>query len=144
MTANRAQRRRMKAEAKPAAALMASRCYDFQGGGDLVRITAPQSVAALTRAFALLLRFGGEPVAVPIAKAEAQGFPRWSDAFAPDGVTWLAVGIDREGRASYALQTASSPVVACAHEAAREKALDSLAQVCATAGFPLAEARGRA
>ena len=74
MTANRAQRRAMKATAQ-AAALLASRCYDFQGMGDLVRITAPQSIAALTRALALLLRFGGEPVAVPIAKAEAQGSP---------------------------------------------------------------------
>ena len=108
-----------------------------------MRITAPQSVAALTRAFTPLLRFGGEPVAVPIAKAEAQGFPRWSDAFALDGVTWLAVGMDRQGRASYALQTASSPFNPFAHEAARERALRNLAQVCATAGFPMGEARGK-
>lgn len=136
MTANRAQRRMMKAHAKPAAALMASRCFDFHAGGDLAPITAPQSVAALKRAFTLLLRFGGKPVAVPIAEAEARGFPRWHDGVAPGSVTWLAVGLDREGRASYALQTASSPVLACAHEAARERALASLAHVCATAGFP--------
>ncbi len=144
MTANRAQRRAMKATAQAAAALLASRCYDYQGGGDLVRITAPQSIAALTRAFALLLRAGGKPVAVPIAKAEAQGFPRWSGPLALDGVTWLAVGMDKEGRASYALQTAFSPVNPFAHEAARERALHNLAQVCATAGFPMGEPRGRA
>ena len=82
-------------------------------------------------------------MAVPIAKAEAQGFPRWSDAFAPDGVTWLAVGMDREDRASYTLQTASSPFNPFAHEAARERALRNLAQICATTGFPMGEARGR-
>ena len=84
----------------------------------------------------LLLRFGGKPVAVPIAEAEARGFPRWRDDVAPGGVTWLAVGVDREGRASYALQTASSPFNALAHETARDRALKNLAQVCATAGFP--------
>lgn len=144
MTANRAQRRRMKGAAAPTAALMAARCYDFQSGGDLVRITAPAAVAALTRAFALLLRFGGQPVAVPIAEAEARGFPRWSREVVPGGVTWLAVGMDTEGRASYALQTASSPFTAFAHEAAREKALRSLAHVCATAGFPVSGSRGKA
>ena len=46
MTPNRAQRRAMKANAQAAAALLASRCYDFQGGGDLVRITAPAAVDA--------------------------------------------------------------------------------------------------
>lgn len=144
MTANRAQRRAMKATAQAAATLMAAHCYDFEGGGNLVRIDAPHAVAALTRAFVLLLRCGGKPVVVPIAKAEAQGFPRWSDALAPDGVTWLAVGMDREGRASYALQTASSPFNPFAHEAAREMALQNLAHVCATAGFPMGEAEERA
>lgn len=144
MTANRAQRRMMKAHAKPAAALMAARCFDFHAGGDLVAITAPLAVAALTRAFTLLLRFGGRPVAVPIAEDEARGFPGWRDDVAPSGVTWLAVGMDREGRASYALQTASSPVLACAHDAAREKALRNLAQVCATAGFPMGPVVGPA
>ena len=142
MSMNRAQRRRMKAEAQPAAALMAARCYDFHGGGGLVRITKPKAVAALTRAFALLLRFGGKPVAVPIAKVEAMGFPLWRDASTPDGVTWLAVGMDPDGRASYALQTASSPLKALAHDAAREKALGNLTQICATAGFPMGAARG--
>ena len=142
MTANRAQRRAMKATTQAAAALMATRCYDFHAGGDLVRITDPQYIVALTRAFTLLLRFGGTPVAVPIAETEARGFPRWRDDVAPGGVTWLAVGMDRDGRASYALQSASSPLNALAHDAARERALGNLAHICATAGFPMGEARG--
>jgi hypothetical protein len=136
MTVNRAQRRAMKATAQATAAVLAARCYDFHAGGDLVRITAPAAVAALTRALTLLLCFGGKPVAVPIAGAEARGFPRWRDDVAPGGVTWLAVCMDREGRASYALQTASSPFNGLAHETARERALQNLAKVCATTGFP--------
>lgn len=144
MTANRALRRKMRAEAKPAAALMAARCYDFRDGSDLVPVGAPMAVAALTRAFTLLLRNGGKPVAVPIAMAEAQAFPRWYNHAVPGGVTWLAVGMDHDGRASYALQTASSPVLAYAHDAARERALHDLALVCATSGFPAAKSRGQA
>jgi hypothetical protein len=48
MTVNRAQRRAMKATAQATAAVLAARCYDFHAGGDLVRITAPAAVAALT------------------------------------------------------------------------------------------------
>lgn len=70
---NHAQRRKMKGAAAPTAALMAARCFDFHAGGNLVRITAPAAVAALTHAFTLLLRFSGKPVAMPIAEAEARG-----------------------------------------------------------------------
>lgn len=62
-----------------------------------VPVTDPAAIGALTRAFTLLLRFGGDPVAVPIAEAEAAGFPLWRDDVVSGGVAWLAVGIDSEG-----------------------------------------------
>jgi hypothetical protein len=115
---------------------MALRCYDFHAGGGMVPVTDPAAIAALTRAFTLLLRFGGAPVAVPISEAEAAGFPRWSGKAEAWGVNWLAVGLDLEGRGTYALQSASSDVPALAHEHAREKALQSLSANCATRASP--------
>ena len=97
-----------------------------------------------TRAFTLLLRFEGKPVAVPLSEAEAMGFPAHKRACLPGGVTWLAVGLDPEMRASYALQSAAGPDRAAAHEAARELALSRLTGLCATPGFPMGPPRGRA
>ena len=136
MTLNRAERRAMKHKAGEVAAKLASRCYDFQAAA-LVPVTDSQAIVALTRAFTLLLRAGGQPMAVPISAAEAAGFPRWAADRAPGGVTWLAVGMDAERRASYALQSAASPERALARETARALALSRLAGVCATPGFPM-------
>jgi hypothetical protein len=119
---NRAHRRAIRGSAKATAAVLAGRCYDF----------------------ALLLRNGGRPVAVPVSETEARGFPRWAAMTLPDGVTWLAVGMDGDGRASYSLHTASSPIRALAHDAARVLALSKLAAICATRGFPMGPARGAA
>ena len=144
MTPNRTQRRAMKANAKEIAARMARRCYDFHAGGGMVPIADLNAIAALARAFTLLLRFGGESVAVPISATEASGFPRWHSPSEAGGVTWLAVGLDLEGRGTYALQSAASPLPALAHDTARDKALSNLATVCATSGFPMGKVRGRA
>ena len=143
MTTNRAQRRALKHKAETAAARLASQCYDFEGGG-LARVTDPAAIAALARAFAHLLRNGGRPLAVPISEAEAAGFPRWTAERVPGGVTWLAVGLDTELRASYALQSALGGNRALSHEAARAIALSRLAGLCATAGFPMGMTQGRA
>lgn len=143
MTANRTFRRAMKRNAEAVAAKLASRCYDFQGGG-IVPVSNPLAIAALTRAFKLLLRNGGQPLAVPVSEAEAQAFPAYAANRQPRPITWLAVGMDREGRATYAMQSASSDAPALAHEAARSLALSRLAETCAKPGFPMGEARGRA
>ena len=140
---NRALRRAAKANAKQTAAVLASRVYDFQGGA-VVRVTDGRAIEALTRAFMLLLRFEGRPVAVPLSEAEVMGFPAHKRACLPGGVTWLAVGLDPEMRASYALQSAAGPDRAAAHEAARELALARLTGLCATPGFPMGPPRGRA
>lgn len=143
MTANRAQRRAMKGKADATAAKLASRCYDFEGGG-IVPVTDARAIAALTRAFALMLRCGGKPVALPLSRAEAEGFPRYRNASLSGGVSWLAVGLDRDRRASYALQTAAAAGAGMAHDAARALALARLSELCATSGFPMAAPMGRA
>jgi hypothetical protein len=141
MPMNRALRRAMKCNAKPTAALLARHCYDFEGGGKLVRVADPKALVALSRAFELLLRNGGLSLALPVSEQEAAGFPNWHRDRLPNWVTWLAVGMDRDGRAAYCLQSASSPSRAAAHDAAREKALQRLAGLCQTSGFPEAQER---
>lgn len=132
---NRKARRAMRGKAAPAAALMAACCFDFQNG-EARPIKDPPAVAALARAFELMIRAGGKPVAIPISEAAALGFPERKADNLPGGVTWLAVGTDLQGRGSYALHSAQSADRAHAHEAARALALAHLAEVCATVGFP--------
>ena len=143
MMMNRAQRRAMKGSADSLASTIAGRCYDIHGAG-LQRVCDPHSIKALTRAFALLLRSGGQPLAVPISEAEARGFPRFDGSLFTGGVSWLAVGMDAENRASYTLQTAKGDDRSAAHEVARSLALSRLGLVCATAGFPMGEGMGPA
>lgn len=143
MTLSRAQRRAYRANAKATAATLASHCYDFEAGG-LVRITHPEAKAALTRAFTRMLQADCRPLALPLSKAEAEAFPRYHGQAVPDGVAWLAVGIDLDGRGTYAMHTATGPDRALAHDAARAMALARVADLAATRGFPIIEPRGRA
>lgn len=140
---NRAQRRAWKRKAEATGAKLASRCYDFQDGA-IVPVADPRAIGALARAFTLLLRNGGQSLAVPLSEAEAEGFPAYARNRPQGSVTWLAVGMDAEGRASYALHSAVSEARDMAHDAARSLALSRLAETCATRGFPMTPARGRA
>ncbi len=135
MTLNRAQRRALKRKAPASAALMAACCFDFLKDGPKP-VTHPDAVAALTRAFRRLIETGGKPLAVPVSETEALGFPERTADILPGGVTWLAVGLDVQGRGSYALHTAISDDRPVAHEVARSLALARLAEVCAFSGFP--------
>lgn len=135
MRLTRAQRRAMKSKAPASAAVMAACCFDFLKDG-MKPITHPQAVAALTRAFRRMIEAGGKPLAIPVSEAEALGFPERKADHLPGGVTWLAVGLDVQGRGSYALHTALSEDKATAHEVARALALARLAEVCSFPGFP--------
>ncbi|MEI4473351.1 hypothetical protein [Frigidibacter sp. MR17.24] len=135
MIRNREKRRAMRRKAESVAAKLAACCCDFQSGG-LVPVTHPLAVAALTRAFTLVLRAGGEPVAIPLSEAEANAFPRYRQALEPGTVTWLAAGLDPDERGTYALQSAGSTDRGDAHDAARAMALARLAETAATADFP--------
>lgn len=135
MRLNRSQRRAMKSRAPATAAVMAACCFDFLKDG-MKPITHPQAVAALTRAFRRMIEVGGKPVAIPVSEAEALGFPERKPDHLPGGVTWLAVGLDVQGRGTYALHSALSEDKPTAHEVARTLALARLAEVCSFPGFP--------
>lgn len=143
MTLSRAQRRAYRAKAAATAATLASCCYDFDAGG-LVRITRPEAKAALTRALARMLKADCRPLALPLSKAETEAFPRYHGRGLPDGVAWLAVGIDPDGRGTYAMQFATGPDRGLAHDAAREMALARVADLTTTRGFPTTKPKGRA
>lgn len=135
-TPNRAQRRACRAMAGATAAVLARHCYDHHAG-QLVQVTHPAAVAALARAFKRMVQADCQPLAVPLSQAEAQAFPRHKPQFVQAGVTWLAVGLDLEGRGSYAMQTAIGPDRAQAHDVARASALADLARLTARRGFPM-------
>ncbi|WP_149142993.1 hypothetical protein [Gemmobacter caeruleus] len=132
---NREARRAMRRNAPAMADKLAKCCLDFQGAG-LVAVTDPKAIAALRRAFRLMIEAGGKPVAVPVSEQEAEGFPHHAASRIEGGVSWLAVGLDPSRRGAYALQSATSNVRAAAHDAAKEKALAKLALICASRGFP--------
>ncbi|MDH2327835.1 hypothetical protein QCN27_13270 [Cereibacter sp. SYSU M97828] len=136
MTRTRNQRRSLKRNAGGNAALLAECCFDYRGS-NLTPVSDPIAVDALKRAFTLMLKAGGEPMAVPIANMEASAFPRYKDhGLLLNGVTWLAVGLDVSGRATYAIQTAQDEDRTLAHDAARSMALSRLRSSLARAGFP--------
>lgn len=136
MSRTRNQRRSLKRNAGGTAAVLAACCFDYKGA-ELTPVSDPLAVDALRRAFTLMLKAGGGPMAVPIANMEASAFPRYKDrGLLPDGVTWLAVGLDISGRATYAIQTAQDEDRTLAHDAARSMALSRLRSSLAHAGFP--------
>ena len=129
MHTNRAARRARKANAVSIATTLSALCYDFREDGTAVRVSDAKAVAALKRAFVLMLRADGNPVAVPLSDVEAQ-------AFIDGSVTWLAVGLDPDNRGAYALQSAKADSLAVAHDAARALALARLSDVSGSRGFP--------
>ena len=131
---NRAQRRILQAKAEILAATLVSCMFDFKGG-TLVRVTDPAALGALRRALTRMLKAGGQPVALPISSREAEGFPRYKALQIPGGKTWLAVGLDRDGRGSYALHSVWAENGAAAHEVARMLALARLKKLTMTKGF---------
>lgn len=132
---DRNARRVLKRTAPAMADKLAKSCHDFQDGA-VVQVVAPEAVAALRRAFRRMIEAGCKPVALPVTEQEAEGFPRHAANRIEGGVSWLAVGLDPSNRGAYALQSAISNVRAAAHDAAKEKALASLALICAAPGFP--------
>jgi hypothetical protein len=142
---NRDLKRKVKADASKIAAQMARTCLDYTGNGVVVRVQDHRAVTVLERAFGAMLRGGCVPLAMQITPDVARAFPRASDA---PGVAkpWLAVGIDGQGRGTYALRWLG---IAARNEA-EERALAELAMLAELSretgrqGFPMGQAMGRA
>lgn len=138
---NRAERRRLRRMASDFADLYIRRGIFDVVGDRLVRVTHPASLRAMRRAIEECLRQGGAPIITPLRTEAALGFP---DAInRPSGIEdtaatcWLMVGIDREGRAAFKSQWATSNAPTAEMEAAlvsREMRADFLAW-CGTPGF---------
>ena len=101
---NRAQRRRLAAQADRAAHLLASATFDRAPDGRLAHVAHPRAQRALARAFAHLIRHDHRSHLTRIAPQDAAAFP--SPAEVPDGwAAWLAVGVDRDGRGTFVLRS---------------------------------------
>lgn len=145
---NRNARRRLAAHADTTAALLAASCLGYaQGQAALVQDA--RAVQALKAAFAKMLRQGGEPLVLQVTEAVAAAFPlqRGGDVMlAKLAKAWLAVGIDREGRATYRLRRLCITGVSAAEErdTAEVVMLAELAKELNTPGFPSANFGARA
>ena len=145
---NRNARRKFAANAETLSVLMAASCLGYSKAGSMGRIKDAGAIKTLERAFALMLRQGGEPVVIQISNEVANAFPfqsvpRAMLAFSPQA--WLAVGIDREGRGTYAMRRL---VIAGATEAqerdiAEVAMLGELARELNIPGFPRKSMAGR-
>lgn len=99
----RAQRAAWRARADQVAAILARSVMDIgkDERGPRRRVEDPLAIRILERGFAHLLRQGGEPHVMRISAEEAAALAPW-EAPRPAGWSYfMAVGIDRLGRASY-------------------------------------------
>jgi hypothetical protein len=135
---NRKQRRAAKTVADGAAAQMAAAAFDYTAQGQLVRVTHPKAVAALQRAFALMIEGGCHPIATRIPHSTAETFPR-AIGYGPEVASYLAVGLDPEGRGTYSLRAIVTPDAppALADQYNRQAALECLRPLTASRGFPI-------
>jgi len=137
---NRHVRRKMRAQAAEIAAGISSRCLDFETGSP-VAVTHPRAVAVLRRAFTMMIE-QAQPVAIQLSDSEASGFPNWRESSRGMAHS-LAVGVDVDGRASYAVRSAKAsmewngPVSPLASaELAEFEAKDNLTRILMQSGIP--------
>lgn len=146
---NRLKRRLLKSEAARLAARLARSCVDYTSDGQVVRVSDYKAVRVLERAFATMLREGGEPAVIEITQEAAGAFPcgRGYAATAPlDAKAWLAVGLDREGRGTYSLRHLKiiGADRAEAEALAQIAMLGELEHETTRPGFPMGQPMGRA
>ena len=144
---NRQTRRMMQVEAVNLGRKLAASCLDYSPDGGLVRVVDIRAVRVLERAFTLLLWRGCKPLVVQIAAADAAAFPRRDGVpQVAEATPWLAVGMDGQGRANYALRWLWIDGKALADEQgiAELAMLAELSRETARHGFPMDQAMGRA
>jgi len=107
----RAERRMMRACAKTAAPILARGCIDHNAkSGDRTPITDPLAIEALQRAFHRLLIEGGSIQVMALSDKTASAFPTHDLTVTPaHAKAWLAVGLDVDGRGTFALRHISTP-----------------------------------
>ncbi len=146
---NRQLRRLMQARADELARDMARTCLDYTADGKLVPVRNMLAVKVLETAFASMLRQGGEPVVIMIADEEANAFPGQRETATEVAhlvKPWLAVGLDRAGRATYSLRRLliTGTPEAEERDLAEVTILSELARELNVPGFPADRSMGRA
>lgn len=146
---NRQARRQLAANADTLSVLMAATCLGYAPGKATALVRNARAVQVLQAAFAKMMRGGGEPQVVQIAKEVADAFPlqRKGDVdFADLAKAWLAVGIDREGRGTYAMRRLVIRGVSPTEERdiAEVAMLGELARELNMPGFPISTSSRRA
>ena len=146
---NRQTRRRLAAHADALSVLLARSCLGYGRCVRPVLVQDARAVRALESAFARMLRGGGEPLVVEVTQEVAAAFPlqRGGDAILSRlAKAWLAVGIDREGRATYAMRRLCIAGVSPSEERdlAEVAMLGELAKELNAPGFPVGSSMGRA
>lgn len=143
---NRATRRKHAAQAPLLARIMAASALDLTARQP-VPVERAAALAALERGFRLLLRGKARgPMAIPLSQAEAIAFPNPSDpGLVQRGASWLAVGLDADGRGCWAVETvaacyhapgnAARPLPGPSHDGARERALAAVRRGMETTGL---------
>lgn len=135
---NRKQRRQRQATAT----LLAGTCYDYTPEGRVIRVSHPEAIKALKRAFQMLIENDCEPQVVKLPYRVAVTFPGKVER--PDLATYLAVGIDVDGRGTYSLRKIVTPGAAgtVAEMCNRAVALSCLAPKLKERGFPIKATAG--
>ena len=146
---NRQTRRRLAAHADALSVLWARSCLGYGRCVRPVLVQDARAVQALESAFSKMLRAGGEPMVVAVSNEVADAFPLQcaGDAvLARLAKAWLAVGIDRDGRATYAMRRLVIGGVSAAEERdlAEVAMLGELAKELNAPGFPAGTSAGRA
>ncbi len=131
---NREQSRRVSANA-PALARLAAACSFDSGPHGLMAVTRPKAMVALTRAFERMVKAGSQPMAFPVGENVTSAVPASRPMPLPGALHALAVGLDIDGRAVYALQSAVGPHRAVAYDVARSSALARLEASCRVPGL---------
>lgn len=107
----RAERRKMRACAKIGAPILARYCVDHNPiSGHKVAVTDDRAVEVLRRAFYRLLIEGGDIQVLALSDQTARAFPNCHTTQIPEQAkAWLAVGLDVDGRGTFALRHISTP-----------------------------------
>jgi hypothetical protein len=109
-TMTRAARRRLKREAKALSARWISGgLFETIEDGGALRVQGKAALGAAREAAERLLRQGGGVRCEELPDAAAIGFPGLATAVRPPGArAYIALGIDRDGRLSFATQWATT------------------------------------
>lgn len=133
--------RKAKKNPRKLARKLARDVYDYSLPGLLVRVSHPKAVKALEKAFTFLFQNNGEPHMRLLEPEVAKTFPngRKPDWMPESARSWLAVGLDPQGRVAHIIHHTATPEARDFREeraVAERLVMAELRKHCSTAGIP--------